>query len=205
MSSFLAKWRKPIEPLPLPGLSKPAAPTPPPSRFPACLACTLEFEGGYVFNARDPGGATNRGITRATLAEWRKNPEVTPEDVKDLSEEETAAIYRARYWHLIRGDDLPPGVDLVVFDAAVHSGPQRAIMWLQGAIGVEKDGKLGPVTIMAAQAAKASIAIAEICDRRLDFLKKLQTWPLFGNGWSQRLKQVREIALEMATETPVPG
>jgi lysozyme family protein len=37
-------------------------------RFDRCLTCVLQFEGGFSDDARDPGGATKFGITRATLA-----------------------------------------------------------------------------------------------------------------------------------------
>ena len=64
--------------------------------------------------------------------------------------EEVAAIYRAEYWNAIRGDDLPPGLDLVAFDAAVNSGPSRGARWLQTAVSANADGKIGPATIAAA-------------------------------------------------------
>ena len=39
--------------------------------FGACLDFVFEREGGYVDDPHDPGGATNMGITLATLAAWR--------------------------------------------------------------------------------------------------------------------------------------
>ncbi len=42
--------------------------------FADCLAFVLEEEGGYSDMPGDPGGATNMGITRATLADWRGKP-----------------------------------------------------------------------------------------------------------------------------------
>ena len=36
--------------------------------FAACLAFTLKYEGGYVDHPSDPGGATNHGVTIATLS-----------------------------------------------------------------------------------------------------------------------------------------
>ena len=39
--------------------------------FDRALALTLKFEGGYADNPADPGGATNMGVTRATLSRVR--------------------------------------------------------------------------------------------------------------------------------------
>jgi hypothetical protein len=117
-------------------------------RFAACLEEVLWHEGGYADNPRDPGGATNLGITIATLGEWRGRA-VTKADVKALTREEAAAIYRARYWKRVRGDALPAGLDLAVFDFAVNSGPARAVKALQRELGVAQDGLVGPVTLGA--------------------------------------------------------
>ena len=36
--------------------------------FDDCLKFTLQFEGGFVNNPKDPGGPTNLGVTQATLS-----------------------------------------------------------------------------------------------------------------------------------------
>gem|GEM_PF-6374819 len=81
------------------------------ANFSACLAHVLASEGGYVDHTKDPGGATNMGITLATLQEWRGRP-IAKTDVRDLTRDEAAAIYRAKYWNKVKGDDLPAGLDL---------------------------------------------------------------------------------------------
>ena len=49
----------------------------------------LAVEGGYVNNKADPGGATNFGVTQRTLTSARKTIAGLPEDVKDLTEEQS--------------------------------------------------------------------------------------------------------------------
>jgi len=169
------------------------------TRFDRCMAVTLRWEGGYVDHPRDPGGATNMGITHQTLADWRGRP-VTKADVRALTEAEAKAIYKARYWDAVRGDDLPPGLDLVAFDGAVNSGPRRGAEWLQGALGVTVDGKIGPHTIAAAKASPPLRTINLALDLRLGFLKRLNTWNTFGAGWGNRVADIRAAALEMAAE-----
>ncbi len=52
-------------------------------RFAACLAFVLEQEGGFSNDQRDPGGATNLGITIGELRAWR-NAAVSVADVQAL-------------------------------------------------------------------------------------------------------------------------
>lgn len=175
------------------------------TRFEHCLAAVLLHEGGYADHPSDPGGATNLGITRKTLARWRR---VSPwwalpkEAVKALGREEAARIYRAHYWNPVRGDQLPPGLDLAVFDYAVNSGPDRAIRALQTVLGVAADGQVGPLTLEAAGTSGAPEIIA-LCDRRLGFLRSLGTFPVFGRGWTRRVEAIRAAAIAAAPASSV--
>ncbi len=164
--------------------------------FPAALALVLAHEGGYVDHPLDPGGATNMGITRATLAGWRGRP-VAKAEVMALGRAEAAAIYRARYWNAVQADELPAGVDLVVFDAAVNSGPARAMRWLQQAMGLPPDGVMGPMTLDRARAADAADTIRAFGRLRLAFLARLTTWRAFGRGWSRRVRETETAALAL--------
>ena len=162
------------------------------------LRLIRRHEGGYVDHPDDPGGATNLGITHATLAAWRGKP-VTKQDVRNLTVAEAAAIYRARYWDAVRGDELPAGVDLAVFDFAVNSGPGRAIRTLQTVLGVPQDGALGPVTMAAlAKAPGAVTVIVDLCDARMRFLRGLRTFGTFGRGWTNRVNNIEDEALKVA-------
>jgi len=165
--------------------------------FKEILPHLFGHEGGYADHPRDPGGATRYGITSATLSSWRGRT-VTKTDVRRLTRDEAAAIYKARYWDAIRGDDLPAGVDYCVFDAAVNSGPARAAKWLQAAARVAQDGAIGPLTIAAACALDPAGLVDDLCDVRLAFLRGLSTWPVFGRGWERRVEEVRTIARRLA-------
>jgi lysozyme family protein len=165
------------------------------------LPVVLLHEGGFVQHPRDPGGATKFGITRETLARFRGAP-VSMEDVRSLTTAEAAAIYRRLYWDPIRGDELPAGVDLAVFDFAVNSGPSRAVRTLQGALGVSQDGIIGPVTLAAARAADPVVLIRRLSRDRLRFLSRLAIWPVFGRGWRRRVLAVEQEALQPARSTP---
>lgn len=165
------------------------------------LKAVLAHEGGYVDHPRDPGGATNRGITFAVLKAWRGAP-ITKADVQNLSEAEAAQIYKANYWDRVKGDDLPFGVDYAVFDFAVNSGVSRSAIFLQETVGVAPDGKIGPITLEAVAQWDSIKLIEALCARRMAFLKRLSTWPTFGRGWSSRVTGVLKLAKDMAIALP---
>ena len=178
------------------------------ARFQHCLTEVLRHEGGFSDHPADPGGATNMGITRKTLARWRQvSPwwDLPVSAVRELGRHEAARIYRVLYWDVCRVGDLPPGVDLALFDYCVNSGPDRAVRTLQAALGVPVDGVVGPVTIGAAGRADAAAVINAICDRRLGFLKALSTFSTFGRGWTGRVAAIRAAALAAAPVTPTPS
>ena len=65
--------------------------------FDTAVAFTLREEGGFTDDPRDPGGATNLGITLATLTHWRGRP-ATADDVRQLTVVEADAADFGRGW-----------------------------------------------------------------------------------------------------------
>jgi lysozyme family protein len=173
------------------------------ANFQPALAAVLKHEGGYVNHPKDPGGETNKGVTKAVYDEYRDRNKLPRRSVKYIADHELQAIYRTGYWYEIRGDDLPSGVDYCVFDFAVNSGPSRAAKYLQTAIGVVPDGQIGPITLAAVQNADPKTVINAICNARMDFLEGLPTWGTFGKGWTSRVSGVRKMALELSGNSGV--
>jgi len=169
-----------------------------PSRFGQAVEHVLRHEGGFVQDPRDSGGATKFGITRATLSRARGRP-ASVDDVRRLTEEEAASIYRRLFWNAVRADELPPGLDLATFDLAVNSGPARAAWMLQRALGVAADGIVGPVTLSAARKADVEATIRRLTGDRLGFLRRLAAWPVFGRGWRRRVLATEREALRLAS------
>jgi lysozyme family protein len=165
--------------------------------YDAALARLLAHEGGYTNHPDDPGGPTNFGITIADYRKYVKR-DANAADVRAMKLDEAKAIYRAKYWDAVRGDDLPPGVDYAVFDYGVNSGVGRAAKVLQRILDVAADGRIGPVTLAAARERNASALVTALCDERLAFLRGLRTWPVFGKGWGHRVAEVKAAALAMA-------
>ena len=163
--------------------------------FEDAVEVVFEHEGGYVDHPEDPGGATNFGITLATLERWRGNA-VTKADVADLSRDEAAEIYRALYWAACRCDEMPPGIALVVFDSAVDLGVRRSIRLLQRALRVGVDGALGPVTLGALNRFDPRDLIDEYMARRAVYYGSLNA--TFHLGWYRRLMNVHRRALSLS-------
>ena len=171
-------------------------------RFEVCLDEVLRHEGGFADHPSDPGGATNMGITRQTLAAWRGVSPATALSagaVRKLGRDEAGQIYRANYWKPIQAGELPSGLDLALFDFAVHSGPSRAVRILQLELGAAADGVMGPQTLAAMEQSLglrgAAGLIDALCRRRLDFLSRLSTFAVFGKGWTKRVATIRQAAL----------
>src|SRR5258708_3397611 len=89
------------------------------TNFTSALRLTLTHEGGFVNNPRDPGGATNLGVTKRI---WERyvNKEVDVEDIKNLTYEDVEPLYSKFFWKSIHGDELPIGVSFCVFDMSVN-------------------------------------------------------------------------------------
>jgi lysozyme family protein len=168
------------------------------SNFELCLKKLLAHEGGYVNHPSDPGGMTNLGVTARVWEEWVRHP-VDEKQMRALTPETVAPLYRKKYWDACRADDLVSGVDYCVFDVAVNSGSGRAIKFLQSCAGVTPDGGFGPATLAAVkEAEKDPQQLIELyCTKRLEFLQSLKTFETFGKGWSRRVNEVKETALNM--------
>jgi lysozyme family protein len=161
------------------------------SNFDEALKRVLVHEGGYVNHPADPGGATMKGVTQRVYDGWRRRQGKALRSVRNISADEVSSIYRFQYWDAVRGDDLPPGVDYVVFDGAVNSGPSQSVKWLQRSLGIVADGQIGAATLSAAgKNLDHDKLIADMLSRRLAMLKGLKTWRHFGAGWSKRVASV---------------
>lgn len=154
--------------------------------FILCLEFVLAREGGYVDHPKDPGGATNLGITIPTLSNFRGKT-VTKEDIKNLTRDEAAKIYKKNYWDQCKCDSLPLPVAALVFDCAVNSGNFRSVSLLQAAVGVYADGKIGDITISAVGRFNVKETVGKAIEARHAFLKRLSTYETFGKGWKNRL------------------
>tara|TARA_Y100001972_G_C7592213_1_gene296895 strand:- start:372 stop:878 length:507 start_codon:yes stop_codon:yes gene_type:complete len=166
------------------------------SNYNECLKIILMHEGGYVNHPKDPGGETNLGVTKRVYEEWGGTKEM-----KDLTIEDVEPIYKNNYWDKIKGDDLPDGLDLCVFDFGVNAGPGRAAKFLQKMIGTTVDGGIGPMTLKAVNEYVDENGIKETItnyqNMRQEYYEGLSTFDTFGGGWTRRVKETTHEAESM--------
>ncbi len=137
---------------------------PTPITFQIALTKVLSSEGGYVNDPSDPGGETNLGISK------RAYPNV---DIKSLTPETVAPIYKRDYWDRIAGDSLPSPLNYVAFDCAVNQGVGEAAILM-----------------------RAASSVAGLLRLRLARYRQSSNWAKYGAGWASRLVDVASFALD---------
>ena len=168
------------------------------------MARVLKHEGGYVNDPLDSGGRTNLGVTQRVWEEWVGHP-VSEADMKALTHEKIAPMYKMKYWNPSYCEKLPKGLDYVVFDFAVNAGTGRSVKTLQSAIGVLADGVIGPRTMAAINGANPKELINKFSDARADFYQGIVARKpdqvRFIRGWLNRVEDSRKTALEQDAST----
>lgn len=167
------------------------------------LAFTLGNEGGYVNHPADPGGATNFGIIQRELDRWNgAHPELGfPGAVKDLTQEQAEAIYRAEYW---RWDGIAdPALAIKLFDIGVNCGTGTSVKLLQRAVNalaaqdITVDGQLGPKTLATANAQPAEALLNSLCQVQKDYYQAIvdrnPAQSVFLKGWLARAAKTPEV------------
>ncbi len=150
----------------------------------------IGHEGGLSMDRNDRGNWTTGIVGNGQLkgTKYGVSAMSYPDlDIKNLTLAQAKAIYRRDFWDKVQGDKMFDGVAFQAFDLAVNSGPQTAIRKLQLALGVADDGIFGPASLAAAQRVSESDQIMRLNAYRLDFMRKLSTWSLYGKGWAGRI------------------
>jgi lysozyme family protein len=184
------------------------------SRFERCLPDTEAQEGvpwasgplparAYSNDQHDPGGKTGEGIIQREYDLKRRQWGLATRDIRLMSKDEERTIYYTDYWLAGHCPEMPAGLDLECFDDVVNEGTHRGISLLQIALRVSADGKFGPQTKNAIDAAVAAGQVVALIDRykiaREAFYHGLATFRYFGGDWIRRSETIDKQSDVMAT------
>lgn len=101
--------------------------------FDKALKFVLKWEGGYVNNPNDKGGATNKGITQNTYNGWLRSKGQNLKDIRNITDSEVKEIYYNNYWLKAGCDKMSEKFAILAFDTAVNMGVSRVSEFLKAA------------------------------------------------------------------------
>lgn len=148
---------------------------------------TRHWEGGYVNDPADAGGATNFGVTQRTYDRFRKEWGQSAQDVRNITAEDVSMIYQS-YWKTSGAGGLPLPLSVVHFDTFFHFNPQRAERWKNEVL------KTYPNDPVAAAKAYVEKRIAF----RHELVKKAPTQKKFLKGWLNRDNDLMKLVTDGA-------
>lgn len=147
----------------------------------AYAATVLQWEGGYSNDPNDPGGETKYGISK------RSYPDI---DIRSVTVEDAAAIYKRDYWEPLHCGELPYPVAMVVFDTAVNQGKFISATLLQEVIHAAIDGVVGSQTIALANSLPVQKTIRDFTAVRILRYADTKNFDRYGHGWINRAVDV---------------
>lgn len=173
--------------------------------FGRCLTVVFGSEGGYSDHPADKGGKTNMGITEGTLINAYSRGIVPHKDIKKLTRDEAANIYRVNYWVPSKAVEMPYPLCLLHFDAAVNHGlggagkqMQRTVNRIKGPV-LAVDGVVGPATIKEVRLLAGDglkFFCAELLKTREEYFESIvknnPSQSVFLRGWLNRVKNLRQ-------------
>lgn len=168
-----------------------------------------QYEGGYGWNSKDPGGPTKYGITCFDLAEHRGQRMTSMTAwaplVRDMPLSEAEDIYAEKYATAIRFNDLPAGVDCTVMDYAVNSGIGRAALVARALTKSTSGSTFDAILVDAIRAYGSEKFVNDMCDERLRYMHAIRNgtaWDEFGKGWGARVADLRQYSEALVHAVP---
>lgn len=152
----------------------------------------LQWEGGFVDDPVDTGGATNKGVTLKTFRRFYGRG-ASVEQLRRITDEQWLHIFRTGYWDRWRADEIvDQSVAEMLVDWVWCSGV-HGIKNPQRVLGVAPDGVVGPITIGAVNDHPSPRELFRLIKRsRLDFIDRIcRSNPAderFRKGWTNRIE-----------------
>ncbi len=164
------------------------------------LTFTLKWEGGFVDNPLDPGGATNKGVTQSVYNAYRTSKGIGTQSVKLITDAEVHDLYETRYWNPSKAELMTLPLGVAQFDTAVLFGVNGAIKFLQQALNIEADGIFGPQTNASLENHNNKDTALSLVDKRIAFHRQRvasnPSQEVFLQGWLNRANDLKRFISE---------
>lgn len=154
-----------------------------------------KWEGGFVNDPADAGGATNKGVTIATFRRfYGKNATVT--DLKNITDTQWLHIFKTGYWDKWRADEINnQSIANFLVDWVYNSG-SYGITLPQKVLGVHIDGIVGPKTLAAINNyPDREELFNRLKSERIDFIDRIvinrPANKKFRKGWMNRINDFK--------------
>jgi lysozyme family protein len=171
----------------------------------------LLSEGKYCWDAGDPGGPTNFGITCYDLAAHRglkmDSMAKWAPIVKAMTVDEALDIYATKYAVKCRFNDLASGVDYTVLDYGINSGVARPPLVLSKLLGLPASTVMTDQIVLKTRQVDPKQLIASVNAERLHFMHQIRggdAWTRFGKGWGDRVNHVITVSDHLVDQNGVP-
>ncbi len=181
---------------------------------------TLKCEGGWSTHGKDPGGATNHGVSLRWLqsqsldvGDIDGDGDIDEDDIRGLSLENAFGLYREKFWdvHFYRIMETHPKTAAKVFDLGVNTGPRQAGKFFQRALNgcvssaklpqIVDDGIIGAGTMVMFRGVKDDVSddelVGMVCWNAMKFYEQIiklnPDLAVFKSGWINRLNKRIEV------------
>lgn len=185
------------------------------------LPFILKYEGGFVNDPADSGGATNKGVTIAT---WRSvgydkdgDGDIDVQDLKLITNQDVRdRVLKPHYWDRWKANQIQSQKIANILVDWVWASGANGIKIPQRLLGVAVDGIVGAKTLAAVNAADPDVLFDRIYQARETFLRDITNQSIasyekkinrkatnaelmkytkkrFIKGWLNRLAAIKEL------------
>lgn len=133
----------------------------------------LKWEGGFVNDPLDKGGATNMGITIGT---WKQvgydkdlDGDIDENDIKLLSQKDFEIVLKREYWDRWRADEIKDQKVANILVDWVWASGMWGIKLPQRLMGLKDDGVVGDKTLACVNAQESGFHL-KIYSQRIAFI-----------------------------------
>lgn len=159
----------------------------------------LKWEGGFVNDPTDLGGATNMGVTLST---WKQvghdndgDGDIDVDDIKKLTKDQAMSVCKKFYWDRWLADLISNQSIAEILVEWVWGSGKWGIIIPQRILGLKEDGIVGYKTLQAVNMQNQSEFYAKVVSAKLTFIDNLiaakPEQVKFENGWKNRINDFK--------------